>query len=119
MIRVNYDSTRAAAQQLSSAAELCRQMTAAANQLNMRIPACWEGDSAQAFSAEISEWIRKNRAIEKELSLLASDIRRIADEFEAAEKRIKQGLAGEVLEGLSEIGGNLGDLGFGGGSSGK
>lgn len=88
MIRVNYAQTRAAAQKLREAASECSSMISNANRLNAAIPSYWEGASAQAFSSEIMQWIQETRSIQSELSSLASDIIRIANEFEAAEARL-------------------------------
>ncbi len=88
MIKVNYAQTRAAARKLNSAASECGRMANKINQINATIPSYWEGASATSFSTELVEWIQETRAIQSELSALASDIVRIANEFEAAEARL-------------------------------
>ncbi len=88
MIKVNYEQTRAAARKLNSAASECSRMANKVNQINSIIPACWEGSAASTFSAELTEWVRETSAIQSELVSLASDIIRIAREFEDAEARL-------------------------------
>jgi len=88
MIRVDYGQTRAAARNLMEAASECSSMIKNANRINAAIPSCWEGASAQAFSSEILQWIQETRSIQSELSALARDIVRTANEFEAAEARL-------------------------------
>lgn len=88
MIRVDYERSRAAARKLREAASECSSMISNAKSLSAAIPSCWEGTSAQAFSTEVLQWIQETRSIQSELSSLASDIVRIANEFEAAEARL-------------------------------
>ena len=88
MIKINYDKTHSAAKRLTYAANTCSKMTAKATTISSAIPNCWKGESATAFSSEISEWIKETKAIQAELNELAADINRIANEFEEAEKRI-------------------------------
>lgn len=88
MIKVNYSKTRSAAKRLNYAANTCNEMTAEARKLISTIPTCWRGESATAFLSELFDWMRENRAIQTELNDLASDIIRIANEFEETEKRI-------------------------------
>ena len=88
MIRVDYERSRAAARKLREAASACSSMISNAKSLSAAIPSYWEGASAQAFSSEVLQWIQETRSIQSELSSLASDIVRIANEFEAAEARL-------------------------------
>jgi len=88
MIRVNYEKTRAAARRLSSAATVCDNVTTSANRIKASVPSYWQGASATAFSEELSDWMRENKAIRSELTALSADIIRIARELEEAETRI-------------------------------
>lgn len=111
MIKVNYSKTRSAAKRLNYAASTCNEMTAEARKLISAIPSCWRGESATAFSSELSDWIKENQAIQTELNDLASDIIRIANEFEETEKRI----AAEAARDAASGGGNAYGSGNGGG----
>ena len=111
MIKVNYSKTRSVTNRLNYAANTCNEMTAEARKLISTIPTCWLGESATAFSSELSDWIREDRAIQTELNDLASDIIRIANEFEETEKRI----AAEVARAAASGGDNAYGSGKGGG----
>lgn len=88
-IRVNYAQARACAKKLSNASDECGQMIKRINTVVNGIPASWSGEAATAFSAELQNWRKENKAIEKELDQLAALIRKVADEFEEAERRIE------------------------------
>lgn len=88
MIKVNYSKTRSAAKKISYATENCKTMTEKTKNISSSISTFWKGASADAFSSELSEWIRENNAIQNELRGLSADITRIADEFEKTEERI-------------------------------
>ena len=89
MIRIDYNASRASAAKLSGAAQQCEQNIAQARQLLSTVPTYWEGEAAQAFAAQITQWISTNQQLQQQLEGLAGDIRRTADEFEAAEERIR------------------------------
>ena len=108
MIKINYSKTRSAAKRLNYAVNTCNEMTTEARKLISTIPTCWKGESATAFSSELSDWVRENRSIQAELDDLASDIIRIANEFEVTEKRIAAEAAKVAASGGNNAFGNSG-----------
>ena len=88
MIRMDYDKTRACAKKLSGAADTCRQMNSSVTKLSSEIPACWQGASATAFSAELTRWKKETAALQKEIQSLSAQITNIANDFEEAEARL-------------------------------
>lgn len=88
-IRVNYAQARACAQKLANAADDCGRMRRSMSTAANGIPSSWTGEAATAFTAELQKWQKESQAIERELDQLAALIRRVADEFEEAERRLQ------------------------------
>ena len=88
MIRMDYTQTRVAARKLNDAASECSEMLNRVSRLQALLPACWEGDSALAFSSKMARWVQETMSIRSELWALAGDINRIVNDFEATEARL-------------------------------
>lgn len=87
-IRVDYVNARTQAKKLQSAASECEDVVRNLRSLMDRTSSCWEGAAADAFLLALQKRIQEVQKIRDRASGLASQIRRVADEFEEAERRI-------------------------------
>ena len=88
-IRVDYVNARTQAKKLQSAASECEDVVRNLRSLMNRTSACWEGAAADAFLLALQKRIQEVQKIHDRANGLASQIRRVADEFEETERRIK------------------------------
>lgn len=125
MIRVDYDNARTQAKNLDSTIADCEIAIRWLKTALARIPSCWEGDAANIFMEAIQKRIQEIQQIRDRAEQLARLIRRVADDFEEAERRItdlvgavSQGITGSPSNGDGSGGGFSGGSGFGGGAGG-
>ena len=118
-IRVDYDNARAQAKQLKRAAAKCDEIVRQLQLSSKGIPDYWEGASSVAFQAVMNERVAGIRKIGKRAEALAEQIRRVADELEEAERRLKAAAeeqqVSQVATGTGHGGAFSGTGGFGGG----
>lgn len=88
-IRVNYANARAQARKLQKVSSDCDEVVRNLKRALQEVNDCWEGQAADAFCLVLQQRINEVRTIGDEAERLAAQIRRVADEFEAAERRIK------------------------------
>lgn len=126
MIRVDYSNARAQAKKLDSAVAECETTIQRLNTVLTKVPACWEGDSASVFLVATQKRIQEVNKIRDRAEQIAALIRRVADEFEEAERRMKEALAASATGSLASStlsngdgsgGGFSSGAGFGGGGS--
>lgn len=97
-IRVNYANARRQARRLRGAAEDCREIISHLKGVGGELPGCWTGDAANTYMLEIDERATDISKIQSDLSELAMIIQRVADEFEAAERRMKERIQESVQD---------------------
>ncbi|MDR0271803.1 MAG: WXG100 family type VII secretion target [Clostridiales bacterium] len=86
-IRLNHEQViREAARLGNIATDLQHAQTTVRNVLN-EMSSYWEGAAANSFTAANAEWQRETSLIESEINDLAVQIKRIADDIQAAEAR--------------------------------
>ena len=88
-IRVNYANARAQARKLQKVSSDCDDIVQNLRKALQEVAACWEGQAADAFCLLLQQRINEVQSIGNTAEQLARQIRRVADEFEAAERRIK------------------------------
>lgn len=118
MIRVDYSNARAQAKKLDSAAAECETAIQRLRAVSNKVPPCWEGGAASAFLAATQKRIQEIQKIRDRAKEMAVLIRRVADEFEEAERRMKEALAAQSnnsTASTSSFGGGPGGGGFRGG----
>ena len=94
VISINHPQVMAEVNRLRTiASELNTLHTNAQNALR-NIGGFWQGAAANEFSVANERWRAELRAIEREITDLASLIQRIADELREAERRAKAAITG-------------------------
>lgn len=88
-IRVDYSNARAQAKKLQTVASDCNEVVRHLNSAINNVPNYWDGSSADAFILSVQSRIKDIKKISNDASILAAQIRRVADELEAAERRIQ------------------------------
>lgn len=122
MIRVDYSNARAQAKKLDSAVAECETVIRNLNTVVSKLPSCWEGGAANAFLSVTQKRVREIKEIRDRAEQMAALIRRVADEFEEAEQKMKESLAANATvnshsKGDGSPGGFSGGAGSGGGGS--
>ena len=116
MIRVDYDNAQAQAKKLDSTIADCEIAIQRLKMVIAKIPPCWEGDAASIFLIAMQKRIQEIQRIRDRAEQMAILIRRVADDFEESERRMKD-LFGAVSQGATSTSSN-GDGSGGGFSSG-
>lgn len=99
MIRVDYSNARAQAKKLDSAVAECETVIRNLNTVVSKLPSCWEGGAANAFLSVTQKRVREIKEIRDRAEKMAALIRRVADEFEEAERKMKEELAASATVG--------------------
>ena len=94
-IRIDIENARSCANKLRTVAEECMQTGRTVQSAYSEIPGYWQGQSADAFSQELQGWISENQLVQGEIEALSDMLLRLAQEFEAAEERIKAEIAAD------------------------
>lgn len=89
MIRVDYDSARRQASILQEVANEYEETSRSLKRTLSEVADCWEGAAANAFILATQRRITQLNKLCDEAKSIAKQIRRAADEFEAAEQRLK------------------------------
>lgn len=93
MIRVDYNNARLQAKKLYAAVSDCEIAIQRLQSVLSKVPYCWEGDAANVFIMAVQKRIREIQKIRDQAEQMAVLIRRVADEFEETERRMKEALA--------------------------
>jgi len=96
-IKINYDNARANAKKLQSAASDCAACEKSAENSAGGVGAYWNGTASDAFVQLLKGWIKTNKTIEQDMNTLAAQIIKIANEMEAAEKKIAAAAGASAL----------------------
>lgn len=96
-IRVDYDNARAEANKLLSAADDCERVVRQLRAASRSIPAEWEGAAADAFLIAVERRIAELTKLGSDIRGSAKQIRRIADDLEEAERRIRSQIDAGVI----------------------
>lgn len=89
MIRVDYANARAQAKKLQAAADDCDQVVRQLEGTLSHIPGEWDGAAASAFSAGVQKRLSEISGLADNIRSMAVHIRRVADELEETERRLK------------------------------
>lgn len=92
-IRVDYVNARTQAKKLQSAASECEDVVRNLRSLMDRTSTYWEGVAADTFRLALQKRIQEVQKIRDQSEQMAVLIRRVADEFEETERRMKEMLA--------------------------
>lgn len=93
LIRVDYSNARIQAKKLQAVASDCDEIVRQLNGINSNMPACWEGASADAFVLTVQARIREIKKIGNDAASAATQIIRVVEDLEAAERRIQAEIA--------------------------
>ncbi len=96
-IRVDYDNARAEANKLLSAADDCERVVRQLRAASRSVPAEWEGAAADAFLIAVERRIAELTKLGSDIRGSAKQIRRIADDLEEAERRIRSQIDAGVI----------------------
>lgn len=124
MIRVDYSNARVQAKKIDSAVVQCEVAIQRLNNVLTKVQTCWEGEAASIFLYSMQKRIQEIKTIRDRAEQTAALIRRVADDFEESERRMREMLAdSSAIVGTSSNGDGLGGgfscgSGYGGGGSG-
>lgn len=102
-IRVDYANARAQAKKLQAAADDCDQVVRQLKGTLSHIPSEWDGAAADAFSTGVQKRISEISSLAANTRSLAAQIRRVADELEETERRLKAQM-GQSTKGTAKSG---------------
>jgi WXG100 family type VII secretion target len=127
-IYIDYSTTRANAKKLQQSASSFEDVSGNLENLQSEIPYYWNGDASDTFISAMSKWCSDTDKLAQDINAISTKIIRIADEFEAAEERIKAaaeaaaasvaGAATSALNGIFSGSPGSSGGGFGGGGGG-
>ena len=92
-IYLDYNATRANARKMQQSADSCRDVSGGMKKLQGEIPGYWNGEASDMFVSSIAKWNAEMDKVTQEINAISAKIIRIANEFEAAEERIRAAAA--------------------------
>lgn len=92
LIKMNYYEVRAEADRLADLARQGEQFKREVGNIAESMPSIWTGESGTAFTGVCGQWGHQMDHLVKTLYDISRNLRVIADEMEAAEKRVRSAI---------------------------